>query len=439
MHQQASLATYKDFGENMVDYPEATSPQYYNHVPLPNGKKILMGHQHPAGVVHEMSTKDDEHMVMVYWWAQNYDVVAKSKQKYHFAHYATDSCSLGRIQQVQLSTGHVVPDDLAETQCSVTQKVVTGIHCQRRSSIHTKTWQHTKYGAHGGALGTHLRGGRLFEMECNDGSCVELPGGQSAHWWITCGYSWKNVDDLDDNDQVITDARSETYQMKHDNYRPEGDCDSSWAKAVPVFPNYGWEKDNGRGRGLIRQWAFQLCYKQDSWSNVKKSGNDVITDLHARTSESVAGVKWNDVGHGGCTGGTWMKIGTATSLDEAKQLMLNHPVCSKDGSMLFYSSAYSHDQTWGVRCTKPENVAECPENNKLWQEYILTQNDGYKRIGDWYKPGSGQNSMVYGDNKKFTEWIRLFSKTEHFSSTGGRLVAAGRRKLATSRLLSDTF
>jgi len=434
-HQQASLATYKDFGDNMVDYPQATSFVYYND-PLPNGRNILMGHQHPAGVVHEMSTKDGEHMAMVYWWAQNYDVVAKTKQKYHFAHYATDSCSLGRIQQVQLSTGHVVPDDLAETQCSVTQKVVTGIHCQRGSSFDTKF---DRWSAHGGVLVNPLTGGRLFEMECTDFSCVGFPGGQTAPWWITCGYSWKNMDDLDDNDQVIVDVRTETYQMKHDNYRPHGACDSSWAKAVPVFPKQGWEKDNGRGRGLIRQWAFQLCYKQESWSNVKKSGNDVVTDLHARTSRSVAGVKWNDVGHGGCTGGTWMYIGTANSLDQAKQLMLNHPDCSKDGSMLFYSSSYSHDPTRGVRCTKPEHVAECPENNKLWQEYILTQNDGYKRIGDWYKPGSGQNSVVYGDNKAFTEWIYLFSKKEHFSSTGGPLVGAGRRKLATSRLLSDTF
>jgi len=362
-HQQASLATYKDFKDNMVDYPQAESFVYYND-PLPNGKDILEVHQHPGGVVHEMSTKDGEHMVMVYWWAQNYDVVAKTKQKYHFAHYATDSCSLGRIQQVQLSTGHVVPDDLAETQCSVTQKVVTGIYCQRRPSSDTKFG---RWSAHGGVLVNPLTGGRLFEMECFDSSCVGFPGGQTAHWWITCGYTWKNMDDLDDNDQVIVDVRTETYQMKHNNYRPDGACDSSWAKAVPAFPKQGWETDSVRpdGRWLKKQWAFQLCYKQESWSNVKKSGNDVVTDLHARTSPSVA---------------------------------------------------------------------------------------GYKRIGYWYKPGSGRNSGVYGDNKAFTEWLYLFSKKEHFSSTGGPLVGAspivrayhhfqlgGRRKLATSRLLSDTF
>lgn len=394
-----------------------------------------MQHQHPAGVVHEMSTGAGEHMVMVYWWAQNYDVVEKAKQKYHFAHYATDSCSLGRIQQVQLSTGHVVPDDLAETQCSVTQKVLTGISCQRRSSVFPKTWQDTRYGAQGGVLGNHLIGGRLFEMECKDSSCVGS-GGQAANWWITCGYSWKNLDDLHDNDQVIVDARSETYQMKDTNYRPDGACDASWVKAVDDSQKHGWEKDNGRGR--IRQWAFQLCYKQDSWSNVKKSGNDVVTGMTAQISTSVAGVKWTDVGHGGCTGGTWMHIGTANSLDQAKQLMLNHHECSKDGSMLFYSSSYSHDQSWGVRCTKPEHVAECPENNHLWREYILTQNDGYKRIGDWNKQGSDHNSMVYGDNRALTDWIYLFSKKEHFSSTGGPLVGT-RRRLATSRLLSDTF
>lgn len=431
-HQRASLDTYKDYGDNMEVYPATTRVDY--KAPLPNGQQFLIRHDHPAGIVHEMSTTPSEHMVMVYWWAQNYDVVEQSKQKYHFAHYATDSCSLGRIQQVQLSTGHIVPDDLAATQCSVTQKVLTGISCQLRSNI-PKTWQYTRYGGQGGQLGGHSIEGRLFELQCDHEGCKDS-NGQDMEWWITCGYSWKKTDDLTDNDQVIVDVKSETYEVKATNNRPNGACDPSWTKAVAASQQQSWENNNSQGQTL--KWAFQLCYNQEPWSNVKKSGHDVVTDLTARTSTSVAGVTWTDVGHGGCTGGTWIYLGTATSLQQAKQLMLNHHECSKDGSMLFYSVSI-YDQPRAVRCTTREHVAMCPQKNALWQEYILTQNDGYKRVGEWNKYGSSLHSKAYGDNNRITDWdwILVFSKKQSFSSTGGPLVA-GRRKLTTSRLLSNT-
>jgi len=79
---------------------------------------------------------------------------------------------------------------------------------------------------------------------------------------------------------------------------------------------------------------------------------------------------WKHVGYGGCTDGNWMIIGTASSLEDAKSLMLDHEECSKNGSMLFYS-AYSYHSSWSVRCALAEHHNSCTEDNPNWQEYIL--------------------------------------------------------------------
>ena len=54
----------------------------------------VIRHDHPAGVVHEMSTAPNEHMLMVYWWAVNEEVVENRNTKYHFAHYVGGSQSV---------------------------------------------------------------------------------------------------------------------------------------------------------------------------------------------------------------------------------------------------------------------------------------------------------------------------------------------------------
>jgi len=75
-------------------------------------------------------------------------------------------------------------------------------------------------------------------------------------------------------------------------------------------------------------------------------------------------------GPGGC--GDSIKIGTADTLEEAKELMLSHDECSQEGSLLYYSS-YSYHHTWGVRCAAPEIQVECEgEDNENWQEYLLS-------------------------------------------------------------------
>jgi len=78
--------------------------------------------------------------------------------------------------------------------------------------------------------------------------------------------------------------------------------------------------------------------------------------------------QWKHIGYGGCTYGKWVKIGTANSLKEAMSLAMGNDVCSQAGSVLFYS-AYSYDQSWGVRCATHANFLTCTENNQNWQEY----------------------------------------------------------------------
>jgi len=82
--------------------------------------------------------------------------------------------------------------------------------------------------------------------------------------------------------------------------------------------------------------------------------------------------RWTHIESRGCTNGKWFKIGTARSLNEAKQLMLNHQDCQKERSALFYSPHYSYDASWSVRCALAEHHADCTEKNRNWQEHVLT-------------------------------------------------------------------
>jgi len=115
-HREMALSTYESYGNGMKVFDATTEVD----AGLCNGLDRITRHDHPAGVVHEMSTRPNEHMLMVYWWAVNEEVVENTK--YHFAHYvAADSCSVGRIHQVQLPSGHIVPDDDTPSQCHATR------------------------------------------------------------------------------------------------------------------------------------------------------------------------------------------------------------------------------------------------------------------------------------------------------------------------------
>lgn len=76
-------------------------------------------------------------------------------------------------------------------------------------------------------------------------------------------------------------------------------------------------------------------------------------------------ITWENAGYGSCNGRKWRKIGTARSLQEAKELMLSDSRCNSDQSMLFFS------RSWDVRCATAENHKDCTKKNKNWQKYIL--------------------------------------------------------------------
>ena len=69
----------------------------------------------------------------------------------------------------------------------------------------------------------------------------------------------------------------------------------------------------------------------------------------------------------------WIKIGTASNLEEAKTLMLNNTRCAKEGAILYYSG-HSYDPLWGVRCATSEMITmtRCKNSDPIWTEYQLS-------------------------------------------------------------------
>ena len=70
----------------------------------------------------------------------------------------------------------------------------------------------------------------------------------------------------------------------------------------------------------------------------------------------------------------WIQIGIASTLEEAKTLMLNNTTCAKEGAILFYSD-HSNDSSWGVRCGTSEMIVmtDCTDNSGLiWEEHQLS-------------------------------------------------------------------
>jgi len=87
-------------------------------------------------------------------------------------------------------------------------------------------------------------------------------------------------------------------------------------------------------------------------------------------SATASKFSWEHAGTGGCNGRKWRNIGTARSLQEAKELMLSDSRCNADQSMLFYSK-YSYSRSWGVRCATAEQHPGCTKKNENWQKIIL--------------------------------------------------------------------
>jgi len=96
-------------------------------------------------------------------------------------------------------------------------------------------------------------------------------------------------------------------------------------------------------------------------------------DESSSEDSGTASVEWTYIGTGDMKECGWDKIGTASSLAEAKDLMLKNEKCAKEGGVLFYSD-YSYSLSWGVRCSAPEMLTQDCQNtdNPNWTQYKLS-------------------------------------------------------------------
>jgi len=167
------------------------------------------------------------------------------------------------------------------TMIFASQRVVTGLHCEVTSDS-SKQWSLTIYGSEGGFFGGGFlrgrtgNGGRLFEFDCQTDSCRDSDG-ETGHYWVTCGYSWRNVDEITDSMYVIVDVKTEASDS-------HGSCsDNSYTRALDFDPT-GWEAWDTHGNSGSQ--AFWICYKEQRWSQVKAENNQIVTDLAASTQNS---------------------------------------------------------------------------------------------------------------------------------------------------------
>jgi len=159
------------------------------------------------------------------------------------------------------------------------QKVVTGFDCETTSGS-AREWFETKYGPDGGTNGGFGSSeGRLFEFDCQTGSCRDSEA-EYGNWWVTCGFSWKNVNDLEDGDTVIVDLKTEA------SNNPGSCYDGTYTRALDI-DSTGWQaKDTQGDQG---HWGFWFCFKKESWATVQSSQMNVVTDLTAKTSSAASG------------------------------------------------------------------------------------------------------------------------------------------------------
>jgi len=156
-----------------------------------------------------------------------------------------------------------------------TQKVVTSFDCEA-SGTNDKEWEKTHYGANGGIDGGNGSvNGRLFEFDCQTPRCWDSEGEQN-HWWVTCGFSWKQVDDLKDDDMVIVDVRT----WSHNN---EGSCHAGYQRALTLDARGKKAVDSQGDQG---HWGFWMCYREESWEEVKKTQMQVVVDMTAQVSDT---------------------------------------------------------------------------------------------------------------------------------------------------------
>jgi len=266
------------------------------------------------------------------------------------------------------------------------QSVVTGFDCESTKSGR-RGWAWTKYGPDGGAQdGFGSSDGRLFEFDCQTNYCRDSEG-DYGHWWVTCGYSWKKVDELSDSDQVIVDVKTEASNSR-------GSCfDNRYTRALDIDSTGSKAKDSQGDRG---HWGFWFCYRKESWANVKSSGMEVVTDLTAQTSSTASEcATTRSLGNVDCYAHN-DRDSCLISLDPRQDYANSPCVWREDG---FSSNNKCEPQSWADRYANGQSYENC----------LRRVSTDLTLIGQW-DTHNGGHAKAYGDNKKTRNWMYFFSK-----------------------------
>jgi len=156
------------------------------------------------------------------------------------------------------------------------QIVLTGIDCEV-TNTRPVDWEGTHYGpsqGRDGGYGTTYADGRLFEFTC--GSCQDSQGHTGSY--VTCGYSWMDVKDLEhtDNQLVITDVITESRGNAVDS------CQTAGYQTA-----FTYASTTARDTDDVKSDKFLICYKLQKWSDVIFDRLDIVTAISARSAISV--------------------------------------------------------------------------------------------------------------------------------------------------------
>jgi len=281
---------------------------------------------------------------------------------------------------------------ISNTIVSASQRIVTDMDCEVTNS-RDQPWGATWYGPFGGGKGGSTRdfAGRLFEFDCQR-NCVDADSDRGSYW-VTCGYSYRDVEDLQDSSLVMVEVKTEAY---NDGF---GDCGGDWTRPMGL-DSTGWSAIDTQGdQG---HYGFHICYKLDHWGNVKSSGGQVITDLKASTRSSISG--YVEIADGYCSnrgssGGDDSAYSTnVATIEECVAFVENSAAC---GSYLNYGT---HDG-W-CDCVPAGDSCQIT-SYASYKVYQLNPNHGYTRIGQWDTDNNGK-AKAYGNQQNTKHWLYFF-------------------------------
>lgn len=263
-----------------------------------------------------------------------------------------------------------------------------------------KPWGATWYGPVGGAQGGSTSGsaGRLFEFDCQR-NCIDADADWGSYW-VTCGYSYKDVDDLRDDMQVMVDVKTEAFNHGW------GECGVGWTRALSL-DSTGWSAIDTQGdRG---HYGFHICYRLEHWGNVKDSGVKVITDLMASTESSVSdtGVKCADE-NGQCSCNGLVRYGADGYFSHWVDVSV---------SIGCNAGVFGGDPIWGT-----VKACYCKEG-------------GFAHIGQWDTDNRG-TALAYGNHDNTKDWLHFYM-TKATPELPAKVIGQWRKKTVTRPLTSD--